>query len=149
MSTDTIDAYLRTQVLTASPEQLRLLLLDGALRFATQGRDGLIRKDFEAVYSGFNQARDIVLELATSVKPEPDAELASRVRSVYLFIFQQLVTASFEKDAALATKAIELLEYERETWCMLMDQLAKERKNPSAAAQGDQPSILGTLSLQA
>ena len=40
--------YLRTQVLTASPEKLRLMLLDGAIRFTRQGRDGILAKDHEA-----------------------------------------------------------------------------------------------------
>ena len=31
---DTSNAYLRTKVMTASPEELRLMLLDGAIRFA-------------------------------------------------------------------------------------------------------------------
>ena len=149
MSHETIDAYLRTQVLTATPEQLRLLLLDGAIRFATQGRDGLLRKDFEAVYAGCSQAQEIVLELAMTVKPEPDVELAARVRSLYLFIYQQIVSASFEKDINLATEAIRLLEYERETWAMLMDQLAKERSSGRAMTQPERPSVIGTLSLQA
>ncbi len=127
MPNETADAYLRTKVLTAPPEQLRLMLLDGAIRFATQGRDALIRKDFEGVFNGFSQAREIVLELATSVKAEPNPELAAQVRNLYLFIFQQIVSASFQKDPKLASDAIRLLEYERETWVLAVEQAAKER----------------------
>lgn len=126
MPNETADAYLRTKVLTAPPEQLRLMLLDGAVRFATQGRDALIRKDYEEVFNGFTQARNIVTELVTSIKNEPDPELAVRVRSLYLFIFQQLVNASFQKDVELANEAIRLLEYERETWALAIEQAAKD-----------------------
>ncbi|MEQ8769807.1 MAG: flagellar export chaperone FliS [Phycisphaerales bacterium] len=137
----TTNAYLRTRVLTASPEELRLLLLEGALRFANQAKAGLESRDFEGAHAGFRQCRDIVLELLTTVKPEPDPELAERVRSLYTFMYSELVTASLEKDVEKLGKVIELLEYERETWVMLMDQLAKERgvsePKPQAASPAD------------
>ncbi len=160
MPNDTADAYLRTKVLTAPPEQLRLMLLDGAVRFATQGRDALIRKDYEEVFNGFTQARDIVIELATTINDQPDPELAVQVRSLYLFIFQQLVNASFQKDVELANEAIRLLEYERETWVLAIEQAAKDRKltgtepigklpAQSPAADNETKPAPGSISLQA
>ncbi|GJM19200.1 MAG: hypothetical protein DHS20C14_14130 [Phycisphaeraceae bacterium] len=132
----TTNAYLRTRVMTASPEELRLLLLEGALRFANQAKAGLESKDFEAALAGFSQCRDIVLELLTSVRPEHDPQLAERVRSLYTFMYSELVSASFDKDIPKLAKVIELLEYERETWVLLMDQVAKERgvSEPKPAA---------------
>ena len=47
-------AYLRTKVMTASPGELRLMLIDGAIRFSEQARTGLEANDFEAVYVGVN-----------------------------------------------------------------------------------------------
>ena len=43
----TINPYLRNQVLTASPEQLRLMLYDGALRFMRAGKVGLAEKNYD------------------------------------------------------------------------------------------------------
>lgn len=149
----TTNAYLRTRVLTASPEELRLLLLEGALRFANQAKAGLEAQDFEGAHAGFRQCRDIVLELLTTVKPEPDPELAERVRSLYTFMYSELVTASFEKDINKLGKIIELLEYEHETWVMLMDQLAKERaiepKPQAAPAPHAEDGDRAPLSIQA
>ncbi len=134
MSQGPANAYLKTKVLTASPEELRLLLLDGALRFATQGRDGLTRKDYEASYNGLSQCRAIILELITTIRPEADPELAARVRSLYTFIFSEIIEASFEKDAARLDNVIRLLQYERETWGMLHQKLAEERAGAAAPA---------------
>lgn len=132
-TTTEANAYLRTQVLTASPEKLRLMLLDGALRFAQQAADGMAVKDYEATYNGITQARAIVLELATSIRADVDPELAERVQSVYMFLYRELVDASLTRDQARLQKAIELLEYERETWSMLMDKVAAERAaNPAS-----------------
>lgn len=134
MTTTEANAYLRTQVLTASPEQLRLMLLDGALRFATQAAEGIANKDYEAAYNGITQARAIVLELATSIRADVDAELAERVRSVYMYLYREMVDASLTRDHARLCKAIELLEYERETWALLMDKVTTERSAGTEAA---------------
>lgn len=128
MATDTtINPYLRTKVLTASPEELRLLLLDGAIRFASQAREGLDEKDHHKSYEGFRQARDIIMELINSMRPEANPELCARLSGLYTFMYTELVSASLEKDAARVGKVIGLLEYERETWQMLMQKLAEER----------------------
>jgi flagellar secretion chaperone FliS len=127
-----VNAYLRTKVLTASPEQLRLMLLDGALKFARQGREGLTSKNYEASYTGISQCRDIVLELMTTMKPEVDPELCGRLRSLYTFMYTQLVEASMGRNLEKLDSVIALLEYERETWTLLIEQLAAERHTANA-----------------
>jgi flagellar secretion chaperone FliS len=139
------NAYLRTRVLTASPEELRLMLLDGAIKFARQGRDGLARKDFEASYNGLSQSRDIILELLTTIRPEHDPELCERVKAVYTFMYSEMVNASMEKDPSKVDSVIKLLEFERETWAMLMQKLAEERR----AGPGSVDEKRAVISVQA
>ncbi|MEM1329272.1 MAG: flagellar export chaperone FliS [Planctomycetota bacterium] len=130
-------AYLRTKVLSARPEELRMMLLEGALKFARQGLDGLESKDFEQSFSGISQCRSIVVELMSNLRDDVAPEVCDRVRAVYTFLFNQLTEASLEKDAQKLEQAIELLEFERETWQMLIDDLAKERaagRDPVAEA---------------
>lgn len=148
-TTTETNPYLRTQVLTASPEQLRLMLLDGALRFARQAADGIARKDYEATYNGITQARAIVLELATSIRADVDPELAQRVRSVYLYIYREMVDASLNRDAVRLEKAIELLQYERETWALLIEKVAAERAAGRPAPGAAQPETPTGFSAQA
>lgn len=126
------NAYLRTQVLTASPEQLRLMLLDGSIRFLQQAIDGLRNNDYEASYNGITQARAIVLELATSVRADADRELAERVRSVYMYLYREMIDASLNRDLDRMERAAELLRYERETWAMLMEKVTAERASGTA-----------------
>jgi len=139
------NAYLRTKVLTASREELRLMLLDGAIKFASQGREGLASRNYEASYNGISQCRNIVLELLTTIKPEFDPELCERVKAIYTFLYSELVEASLQKSVEKIDGVIKILNYERETWAMLMDKVAAERSKPN---QGD-PTRPATLSLQA
>ena len=150
VETNPANAYLRTKVLTASPEELRLMLLDGAIKFARQGREGLAVRDFEASYNGISQSRDIVLELITSIKPEHDPELCERVKAVYTFMYSEMVAASMEKNIPKLDSVIKLLEYERETWSMLMDQLASERGGSTVAPNSPaQPESRAAISVEA
>jgi flagellar protein FliS len=121
------NAYLRTRVLTASPEELRLMLLDGAIRFCRQGREGMASKDWEGSFNGFSKCRNILTELMTSMRPEIDPELCERLISLYTFLYTQIIEASHEKNTAKADKVIELLEYERDTWALLIEKLREEK----------------------
>lgn len=140
---DTTTTYLSSKVMTASPEELRLMLLDGALRFAHQAAAGLEKKDYELSYSGFTQCRAIILELTNSIDESKAPEIADRVKALYNFIYTELIASSHEKDSQRLAKVIELLEYERETWAMLMQKLEEER------AAEPTPSGSRAISIQA
>jgi len=145
MSQSNANAYLTTKVMSASPEELRLMLLDGAIKFAQQGLAGLGTKDYEASYTGISQCRNIVLELLNSVRQGDDADLAEKIKSVYAFMYAELIEIGIERDATRLEKVIRLLEYERETWVMLMEKVARDR----GRAPTDAPPKPTSLSLQA
>ena len=146
---NTANAYLKTKVMTASPEELRMMLLDGAIRFANTAKFGLENKDHEKIYEGFTQCRDIVLELTNTIDPRPNPELAEKVKSIYVFLYGELVSASIDKDVVRLDKAIELLEFERETWAQLMVQLIKDRKAGIVATPSIPDFDMPSLSIQA
>jgi flagellar secretion chaperone FliS len=137
MAFDINNPYLKHKVMTASPQELRLLLIDGAIHFTEQGREGLATKDFEKVYEGFTQAKAIVMELMTSLDHSVAPDLCARLQSLYAYIYKLLIEASFHKDEAKASEARERLEFERETWVQLMEQLVAEG---AAASNDDAPS---------
>jgi flagellar protein FliS len=145
------NAYLRTKVMTASREELRLLLLDGALKFAHQGREGLATKNYELSFNGISSCRNIVLELLTTIKPEHDPELCDRVKALYSFIYTHLVEASMEKNIKKLDAVIRLLSYERETWALLMEQVRAGKGAPAdpAPAKRERAGARQTLSLEA
>ena len=126
--------YLRTKVMTASPAELRLMLLDGAVRFADDARAGLRERDYERSYEGFTRAQAIVMELIASLNPQIDPELCSQLSGLYTYIFNRLVTGSMERDVDAVTEALDLLRYEQETWRMLIESLAGE--NQAASSTG-------------
>jgi flagellar secretion chaperone FliS len=132
-SDSTANAYLRTKVLTATPEELRLMLIEGAIKFLTQAKEGLLNKDYELSFNGFSKCRNIILELVNSMRPDVDSSLCRRVGTLYTFMYSQTVEASLDRDITKVDNVLGLLEYERETWLMLMAKLAEERRRTGAS----------------
>lgn len=130
--------YLRTRVLTATPEQLQLMLYDGAIRFADAGRTAILKKDWEGTYLNCSRAQKIMTELSSGLRREVAPEMVGNLASLYNFIFRKLVEASLHHTVESIDEAIKLLRFQRETWAMLLDKLAKE-KAATAAKKLDIP----------
>lgn len=128
------DKYLETKVMSASPSELRLMLLDGAIKFCRQGREGLASAQYEAMYNGFTRTRAILVELMSTMKPEPDRQLYDRLYALYTFLITHLLEASLEKNVAKVDRVIELLQFDRETWVMCMERAAAEQRGGAPAA---------------
>ena len=128
MSDTTDNPYLRDAVLTATPEQLQLMLYDGAIRFATQGRDALLEKDYSKSFEKLTRAQQIISEMQAGLNYEVNRELCERVASIYNFLFRKLVDANVNHDAAAVDDALKVLRIERETWQILVDKVNQVRE---------------------
>src|SRR5690606_33408301 len=128
MPQETANQYLKTKVLTASPAELRMLLIEGAVRFANQAREGLIEKNYEKSFEGFSQSKAFIMELINALRPEVDPDLCDKLTALYTFMFRRLIEANLEKDVAIVDEVIRLLNYERDTWTLLLEKLSEEKK---------------------
>ncbi len=128
--------YLTVKVMSAAPEELRLMLIEGAIKFCRQGQEALARKDFEGCHKGYTRCREIILELMNTMRADVDPELCGRLSGIYTFMYTQLVESSATKDPARADQVAALLEYDRETWLMLMKKLAEQKGTAASAGDG-------------
>ncbi|MBP7933478.1 MAG: flagellar export chaperone FliS [Phycisphaerae bacterium] len=126
--------YLQNAVMTASPEQLHLMLYDGAIRFTRQAIEATRAKDWEKAFTAFTRTQRIILEMNAALNYNIDADLCKRTAGLYNFIYRKLVESSVQRDAAIAEEVLHLLEYQRETWVMLIDRLRQERSGETPAA---------------
>jgi flagellar protein FliS len=141
--------YLEDEVLTASPQRLRLMLIDGAIRFARLTISHWQVDHADAASQTLMRCRAIVTELLASVrasrascehlvdhmrraKPLTAAqrereveslyEAAKNTAGVYVFLFRELTEAQMTRDAGKVNGAIRVLEVERETTRLLCQQ---------------------------
>lgn len=126
--------YLKTKIMTASREELRLMLFDGAIKFANQAKAALAADRHEDLYNNLLRAQKIVLELSTSLNHAIDPELCAKLSALYTYIYRLLVDAHVERSEKKLSEAIELIGFERDTWAMLMKKLADENRAAAGAA---------------
>ncbi|HEX4142700.1 MAG TPA: flagellar export chaperone FliS [Pirellulales bacterium] len=128
--------YLETEVMTASPQRLQLMLIDAAVRSASQARQFLAQQDKQAALAPNLRAQRIMAELLSGLKPEPESQdgLVGRVASVYLFIYRSLIAANAEHSTARLDDALRVLEIERETWRQVCEQLGAEHHESEAGS---------------
>ena len=135
--------YLRTKVLTASPEELQLMLFDGAIRFCEQARPALEAQDIEASFNALTRAQKIVMEMCHALRDEIDPETCANMRGLYLFCYQNLVAANIEKATTPLEDALQILHHLRETWLLLMEKIKTEKTElpPAAPASSASPQL--------
>ncbi len=130
--------YLRTKVLTATPEQLQLMLYDGALRFGDQARAALNDKNYEQSYLLIARMQKILTELTSSLKHDIWPELCGKLAALYNFAYRKLIDANIEHQVEALDEAMTVLRYQRDTWAMMMQQLGRQ-KAQQAAQKLDMP----------
>lgn len=123
--------YLRSAVLTATPEQLQLMLYDGAVRFATRGLEALRARDREAAFEALDRAQQIVLELDNGIRREVNPTVADQMRALYHFVYRRLIDANIHQDVVALEEALRILRHMRETWILLLEKLQQERRGPA------------------
>ncbi len=128
----TVDHYLEAQVLTAPPEQLHMMVVDGALRFARAGVQALSEADYEMSHESFSRSREFVNELISGLSAEGDPELVRNLQALFGFVHRALIAADGQRDAQKANDAIKILEQHRATWVELMEKLKQEQATGSA-----------------
>lgn len=121
------DVYLQTAILTAPPEKLQLMLYEGAIRFASQAKEKMREKNYEASCELLCRAQNIVLELLCGLRPELNPLLCGRLAGIYSFVYRRLVDANTHRDSTACSDAISVLTVQRDIWLELLDKLAGER----------------------
>lgn len=142
MASPSENPYLRDAVLTATPEQLQLMLYDGVIRYATQARDSIDHNEHEQSYDRLTRAQHIVLEMQNGLNYDVNPELCKRVASIYTFLYHKLVDACVNRDTGAIDDALRVLRIERETWQILVDKVNKAADTGRDAAHAARPAPL-------
>lgn len=131
--------YLRTKVLTATPEQLQLMLYDGAIRFGEQARVALTQKKYDDSHGLISRVQKILTEMSCTLKHDIYPDLCGKLAALYTYAYRKLIEANIDHKVECLDEALQILRYQRETWVMLLDQLGKQ-KAAVAATKLDLPS---------
>ena len=143
----TSNEYLKTKVLTASPEELQMMLYDGAIRFCEQARQALLDQDIEKSFHLLTRAESIIMEMCTAMREEIAPETCAQMRGLYIFCYEKLVTANMKKDIDALDEALKVIRHMRETWTMLIKKLKEEQSQKHLANENNDPDTTGDHSI--
>jgi flagellar secretion chaperone FliS len=116
------ESYLETQVMTATPQKLLLLLIEAAIRLTQRARERLLGNDPFGAAEDLLKAQDVVTQIMSGMRPDVDPDLVKRVAGVYLYVFRTLIDATRQKSVKLVDDVLRVLEIERGTWQMVCQQ---------------------------
>jgi len=109
------NAYRESAVLTATPEQLVVMLYDGANRFLTQS--AIAMRDGRAGLAGekLRRAEAIIDELLATLDMSI-GEIADRLQALYLFFKEHLMAARIKQDAGKVDEVARFMRELRSSW---------------------------------
>lgn len=124
MTYEALNKYKQNSVSTATPEELTLMLYDGAIKFMNIGKYSIENKDLEKAHSSLIRAQDIILELNYSL--DMNYDISKELRELYSFILSKLVDANINKDTKAIDEALVIVNYMRDTWKEVMKQIKQK-----------------------
>jgi flagellar protein FliS len=124
------EEYLTTQVMTAAPQKLQLMLIEAAIQAARHAQTEWQIGWNQEVSAALQRSQTILAQLLAGLAVHRDEPLVDKVSAVYGFVYRSLLNAGLKRDAAQLDNALAILEIERETWKQVCAQLGSTRPHP-------------------
>ena len=138
-------SYKQTEIETASPGKLLLLLYDGAIKRLTRARELMQDENAsrEDIHGQLIKTQEILVELMLALDWNVGGELPARLHSLYDFMYRRLVEANLKHDTAMLDEVIELLNTLRDGWAEAYRQLSASGELPSGGSPGPKINVEG------
>ncbi len=120
--------YLANSVQSASPEQLMLMLYDGAIRFITLAIQAIDNGQIDKRAYYINKTSAIVSEFAATLDHDQNATLAEDLDALYGYMLKRMLEANLRNDAEPLHEVKKLLADLRSTWAQAIDINKKEQR---------------------
>ncbi|MHC4640475.1 MAG: flagellar export chaperone FliS [Planctomycetota bacterium] len=111
-----VSVYQEAAVTTQSKGRLIVLLYDGAIKFMKLAINELEAGNFEAKGNYIARAKDIINELNAVLDTDSGGEIASNLRSLYLFMNNRLSEANTKCEPQMIREVIALMEELNKSW---------------------------------
>lgn len=111
-----MDLYKQNQVETATPEEILILLYEGAIRFLTIARKAQLDNNTQKCHDNILRAQHIITEFMTSLDMEIGGDMALNLYRLYEYLHYRLVQANVKKEVALLDEVLDHLRKLKATW---------------------------------
>lgn len=108
--------YKNTQIQTATPGQLILLLYEGGIKFCKLAKVSIEENNIMNANNYIIKAQDIVSELMNSLDMKSGIDIANNLYSLYDYMLTKLIDANLKKNIDDLEEVQKLLEELRDSW---------------------------------
>lgn len=112
--------YWETEVLTSTPQKLRLLLIEGAIQLGQQATEYWQANRLEAGFTAAQRCQEILFELLATVRAT-DSTISRSISEIYVFLVKQIQLAISNNDSKVMSGIVRVLNEERVTWQEICD----------------------------
>ncbi len=129
------NAYKKASVNTLDQNKLIIMLYDGAIKNAKFAVQHMESGEIEKVHDSLIKTKNIVTELLATLNMEQGGEIAKNLKSLYSYMFSQLIEANMEKKSEPVLTVIDLLKELRGAWVQIKEKKKPEEKKGNASGQ--------------
>lgn len=115
--------YNNNKIMTASPQELTLMLYDGAIKFNNIAMSAIDNKDIQTAHTNIMKVQRIIEEFQTTL--DFKYPVANDFNNVYNYIMGRLREANITKDKEILEEVSTHLHTMRDTWKGVMKLAAK------------------------
>lgn len=137
--------YKTNEITTASPEELLILLYEGAIRFLKIAKKAMAEKDIEKTHNNLIKAQRIITEFMLTLDMEVGGEIAENLYRLYEYLHHRLVHANFKKDIAAVDEVLGHLQSLKTTWEQAIKNAGQDKAAAESCRSGALPSPAGEV----
>ncbi|MEB3102349.1 flagellar export chaperone FliS [Ferviditalea candida] len=126
MNNQVQNLYAKTQVNTAHPGELTLMLYNGCIKFMKQAIKDTENKDFESKNYHIQRSVDIIDELQITLNM--DYEISQNLFRLYTFVKEQLMEANIKLNKGSLESAIHFMSELRDAWAQALKEVKSNAK---------------------
>lgn len=116
MHPNPVQSYRKTNVITADPKRLVIMLYEGAIDNLKLAKIKLEAKEYEAKNKALVKAQNMISELLCSLDLEKGGQIAKNLDGLYNYMLRQILKADLNSDAAILNEVVSLLEELLSAW---------------------------------
>ena len=108
--------YRKNQVMTATPEQILIMLYDGSIQFCRQAIHAMDAGQRTVQAEKISRAMTIICEFSNTLDHEVGGDIAAELDALYGFMVRELTKANVQNDRKALVTVEDLLIGLRSTW---------------------------------
>jgi len=116
--------YQQNSVMTASPQELTLMLYNGCIKFIKLAKKAMDKKDIEEKHTNIIKAQAIIQELRITLNQE--IEVSISMEQLYEYIYSRLIEANMKNDVEILEEVQGHVVELRDTWKQVMELVKKK-----------------------